>query len=790
MPFITILTQLLSRQILQRLIIGLMVIFSIPAMALDPLLSLRIGEAENKLKVIEKSLETPESIIEPKVLSEFHAQGLFVRKSANECINVNELSINRSADDLELLGAQVLTEESQVTDKRQSLNKSMMGDAQQLASCRLLLLRVHQVLDVIVKRQQQVLTHELLLKTDNLLINIKNNLLNPLQIYTALVDFIEQDSGVSTLSEDILYLLLMLVAVNVLIYVIKRQLKSSLLRYSESEHQGYLSQFQISLISCCNRHISALLITGSLSLFYGYQILILARIDFISLLVLGLFLYVILNLFIRILLNPCQPGQKLTSLPEGISLMLANRLRVLSKLLLIGFLMYSALQIHEFPSQVTALLRNVYVFLLVLNLIWAVWLLRFYQGLSNIHLLRLIIIVGLVTGLLADWAGYINLADFILLGITISMMLWALVVFVLRVFSDFMDSMDEGRNEWQKSFRKRIGLRGSEFIPGSIWFRFTLVIVTWSSFMIVMLKVWGFPDSLLISVKESVVAGFEIGSVMIEPLKVIFGLLTFAAMLSIIGWFKRRMEKSWLKRSRMDKASKESMISLTGYLGVAIAFLIGLSIAGVQLANVALIVGALSVGIGFGLQNIFNNFISGVILLFERPIKTGDWIVVGGTEGYVKKISIRSTQIQTFDRSDVIVPNSELISSQVTNWMFRDKIGRVIVPIGVAYGTDSKLVKDILLQIAFDHPSVITKSPIISKPWVLFRTFGDSSLNFELRCYIKAADDRLKVISDMNFSIEAAFRSAGIEIPFPQRDVHLVSDSDTRKDHKVITTEE
>ena len=224
------------------------------------------------------------------------------------------------------------------------------------------------------------------------------------------------------------------------------------------------------------------------------------------------------------------------------------------------------------------------------------------------------------------------------------------------------------------------------------------------------------------------------------------------------------------------------------------AFLLALSMAGVELANIALIAGALSVGIGFGLQNIVNNFISGVILLFERPIKTGDWIVVGGTEGYVKKISIRSTQIQTFDRSDVIVPNSELISTQVTNWMFRDKLGRVIVPIGVAYGTDVELVKQILLDIAYQHPSVITKSPIISKPWVLFRTFGDSSLNFELRCYIRAVDDRLSVISDINFAIDKAFRDADIQIPFPQRDVHMINDQEqdpvTNKDQKVITKEE
>ena len=180
-------------------------------------------------------------------------------------------------------------------------------------------------------------------------------------------------------------------------------------------------------------------------------------------------------------------------------------------------------------------------------------------------------------------------------------------------------------------------------------------------------------------------------------------------------------------------------------------------------------------GIGFGLQNIVNNFISGIILLFERPIRTGDWIVVGNTEGYVRKISIRSTQIETFDRADVIVPNSELISNQVTNWMLRDPWGRVIVPVGVAYGSDVEKVREVLLQAARSHPLVITEDIRVGPPRVLFRGFGDSSLNFEIRFFIRNVDQRLSTQSDLNFAIEKGLREANIEIPFPQRDLHLRS---------------
>ena len=197
-----------------------------------------------------------------------------------------------------------------------------------------------------------------------------------------------------------------------------------------------------------------------------------------------------------------------------------------------------------------------------------------------------------------------------------------------------------------------------------------------------------------------------------------------------------------------------------------------MSAAGFDFSNIAIIAGALSVGIGFGLQNIVNNFVSGLILLFERPIRKGDWIQVGATEGVVKNIQIRSTVIQTFDRSDVIVPNSELISGQVTNWVLSSTTGRAIIPIGVAYGTDTEKVRDILMGIAEDN-EYISKSGFVPKPIVLFRAFGDSSLNFELRVFLYNIDNRLSVISDINFAIDKAFREQGIEIPFPQRDLHV-----------------
>ena len=779
-----------SASITHALLALVLVVSAQSAQALDPLASLKLGEAEGKLLLLEQSLNDPEANQDLAVLKELQAQGHSIRDVANDCIKTNEASISADASALDLLGAKQDSESTEVTAKRDSLNKAMLGSAQQLASCRLLLLRSNEIVDKATKRQQQMLAHELLARKSELASNVTFVLLHPLESIDAFHDFVRNSAGIQRAWLDKAYLLGLLAVAVMLVLFSKRLLKSSLQRHINDDQTGYLNQFLVALLSCLDRHLPPLIFFAVFGAYYLYLGLSAQSWDFIGLSVMGLFLYVLANLVVRITLNPVSPGKPLTNLPLDISLLLARRLRLLSKMLLLGFLLYSALQIHDFPVQLTGLIRNVYIVLLILNLIWAVWLLRFYESIGNIMMLRAFIILGLLISLGADWMGYANLSNYILWGITGSMLIWLLTLFLLRIWSDFFDSLDEGRHAWQRTLRKRIGVAEEEFIPGSIWFRFTFTTMIWSLSAVIVLKVWGLPDTGLLKLRDGVVEGFQLGDVKIVPLKIVIALLSFAVMLSIIGWLKRGMDKSWLNRSRMDRGAKEATVSLTGYFAVAAASLIALSMAGLELSNLAIIAGALSVGIGFGLQNIVNNFISGVILLFERPIKTGDWISVGGTEGYVRKISIRSTQIQTFDRSDVIVPNSELISGQVVNMMLRDSIGRIIVPVGVAYGSDTEKVKQIMLDIAYQHSGIISQSPILSKPAVLFRSFGDSSLNFELRAFIKVVDDRLRIISDINFAIDKAFREEGIEIPFPQRVVHTVPSKAPPTDEPVIAPPE
>jgi len=192
---------------------------------------------------------------------------------------------------------------------------------------------------------------------------------------------------------------------------------------------------------------------------------------------------------------------------------------------------------------------------------------------------------------------------------------------------------------------------------------------------------------------------------------------------------------------------------------------------GLDLTNITIIGGALGIGIGFGLQSIVNNFVSGLILLFEQSVKVGDYVTLAGQWAQIKSLGPRATIIQTFDRSEIIVPNSDLIANPVTNWTLSDRRMRIVIPVGVAYGSDVQVV----LQILMDCAMASSKVSRMPEPLVMFKTFGDSALEFELHVWIYDIDERHKVRSALHQDLERRLRDAGITIAFPQRDIHVRS---------------
>jgi small-conductance mechanosensitive channel len=261
--------------------------------------------------------------------------------------------------------------------------------------------------------------------------------------------------------------------------------------------------------------------------------------------------------------------------------------------------------------------------------------------------------------------------------------------------------------------------------------------------------------------------GVTFGGIRLSVTAVILLVVVFGVCYALTRLLQTLLRTTVLPRTRLDAGGRNAVLSGVGYDGFAVALLAGVTAAGLDLSNIAIVAGALSVGIGFGLQNIVSNFVSGIILLVERPVKEGDWIEVGGFVGYVRGINVRSTEIETFDRAVVIVPNSDLIAGSVLNRTHRGMSGRLQVPVSTTYDSDPKKVEELLLAIADEHPLVLPEP----SPRVLFMQFGSDSMDFELRCWLRDVNFSLSVRSDMNYEIIERFRKAGIRIQFYGRDL-------------------
>ncbi|MBX3277250.1 MAG: mechanosensitive ion channel [Acidobacteria bacterium] len=265
---------------------------------------------------------------------------------------------------------------------------------------------------------------------------------------------------------------------------------------------------------------------------------------------------------------------------------------------------------------------------------------------------------------------------------------------------------------------------------------------------------------------------FKIGDTQLTLWTIVYFLLLLVVLFAVAGRLRKILVERILIRTNLDAGARAAVGSITRYLVLLVGLLVVLQTVGIDLTTLNVIAGAVGIGIGFGLQNIASNFISGIIILFERPVKVGDRIEVGDVNGDVIEIGARATTVSTNDNIAIIIPNSKFITENVINWKHNDDKVRFRIPVGVAYGSDVRKVERVLLEVAAENESVLTQPA----PSVLFTGFGDSSLNFSLLVWTRSMVHRRgSLISALNFAIDEKFRQHGIEIPFPQRDLHIRS---------------
>ena len=696
-----------------------------------------------------------------------------IKGKALECITGTETQLQKVTEDLKTLGKPSAKESKEVIKKRSSLSAMQKELDKQLSSCKLLQLQSQDLIKAINKLQQKIIAERLSAQTANILTVLVDNIKAPAAGWKDSIEFLRAQYKLKLLSVQQLILLILLVIIAVVsaVYFSRRLTVTAPLTITPEDN---VSAFVLAFRTSMARALPWLFPVGVTAAFLSIA-LPLSPLPFITKATYMLGAYLSLMVLINILISPIPPALTYITQPDLLSRRFGKQLKILVSLCLLGLFLLTGEFKASLSEPVYLLSRGIFSVLLIINLIAILWTVRLFSWAILSRRPRIFIILVLFSCLLAELAGYRNLSSFVLGGILATAACLGFAFLIYRFTKEICDGMDEGRLEWEQKIRDRVGLRKDAMVPGLIWIRLILFIGIWGSFAYLSLHIWNLDDPWLAIIISYLTDGFQIGTLNITPTRLATALLAFAVTLHLSRYIKNHVVPHGLKYTKLDRGAREAVASLVGYLGIIIAILIALSITGVKMQNIAIIAGALSVGIGFGLQNIVNNFISGLILLFERPIRRGDWIVTGDTEGYVKSINIRSTQIETFDRADVIVPNSELITAKVTNWMLRDPFGRISIPIGVSYDADVEKAYNVLLDIALNHPMVVKKHRQMSEPKVLFRKFGDSALELELRCFIKDIDQRLNVISELNFAIVAAFRREGIEIPFPQRVVTVAN---------------
>ena len=362
--------------------------------------------------------------------------------------------------------------------------------------------------------------------------------------------------------------------------------------------------------------------------------------------------------------------------------------------------------------------------------------------------------VLIVTMTVAVAVGFIPFASFLGEQLTLVAVVSAVLFMLIRLIDESSAAGFQPTTRFGRNLLYTVGMRREtlEQLPVLIsgFARLALLVVA----AIVVIAPWGMQSSDLAGNLGSLFFGFKVGDVTISIAGIVVAIVTFLLVLAATRAIQNWLEDRYLPTTRLDSGLRNSIKTSLGYTGFIVALAIAAANLGVDFQKLAIVAGALSVGIGFGLQSIVNNFVSGLILLWERAVRVGDWVVVGSDQGYVRKINVRSTEIETFDRAAVIVPNSNLVSGVVKNLMRADRVGRLTIELTVHASADPEKVREVLLDITRDNEDVVS----LPSPQVRFTSLTGSAMTFDLFCYVSDVETIARTKSDLYFEICRQFR--------------------------------
>ena len=357
--------------------------------------------------------------------------------------------------------------------------------------------------------------------------------------------------------------------------------------------------------------------------------------------------------------------------------------------------------------------------------------------------------------------GYVSLAYFVTIHLVLSVALIGLVLLARQIAVETVSALFTKDSRFVGFILRHLAINDDDLDILCFWITGILSFVIYVIGLLTFFLLWSFDQKESMNGLANVFFGFKVGEVFLSPAKILSGFLIFATLLTITRFIQKALVTKVFPKARLDNGLRHSITSAVGYVGFALSVMTGISGMGVDLSNLAILAGALTVGIGFGLQNIVNNFVSGLILLVERPIKAGDMVAVGDHQGLVKKISVRATEIRTADRASVFIPNSNLISGVVLNRTHNNKIGRITIPVVIAFDSDARAARQILVGIAAQMQD-IQKTP---EPSVFLTSCSDGSTDLELVVFVENIERLSQVKNDLWLGIIDAFNSGGLKPP-------------------------